>query len=366
MAKIFDFFNWQPILSSSIKVTRKCNLACQHCYVDTERGKTYKDELSLDEIQSIIDQLHQMGCMSLYINGGEPLLHPDIIKIYEYAQSKGFEISLSTNGLNVSEELLMLLRQFEPRLFQVSIDGLEKKHDMIRNTPNSFRNAIQTLKSAMRLFNDIPTTIIMATTLMRDNKNEINNLYDLATEIGVDTYALIPLIPTGKACPSIDITAKEKMEVIDDLTNHFLNSPKSTELSLILSPGLIPEKIRHRKYGEGYLCTFPNMIGIDSNGNVAPCDGLLGVSEMNLGNSRSETIENLWNKKTINKIKNISSKELKGVCSICKFLDKCRGGCRAFAYMQTGDYYSPDPLCQEVFDLGLFPSTSLNRKYVTK
>ena len=37
--KIVDFFGFRPILSSSIKVTRNCNLHCKHCYVHTNNGE---------------------------------------------------------------------------------------------------------------------------------------------------------------------------------------------------------------------------------------------------------------------------------------------------------------------------------------
>ena len=105
--KIVDFFGFRPILSSSIKVTRNCNLHCKHCYVHTNNGEK---NIPLSEIKKIIDELVSAGCINLFINGGEPFLREDIVDIFNYATEKGLLISVSSNGLVINEEILLKIK----------------------------------------------------------------------------------------------------------------------------------------------------------------------------------------------------------------------------------------------------------------
>ena len=50
------------------------------------------------EIQHILDEIKDAGCLWLLLTGGEPLLRPDFLEIYQYAKHKGFLLTLFTNG----------------------------------------------------------------------------------------------------------------------------------------------------------------------------------------------------------------------------------------------------------------------------
>ena len=54
-------------------LTRRCNLACKHCYMDASRDVEH--ELSLEEGIRLVDQLAQMRYQSSFLPA-EPLLSP--------------------------------------------------------------------------------------------------------------------------------------------------------------------------------------------------------------------------------------------------------------------------------------------------
>ena len=311
--QIEAFFGTSPLYSASVKITKQCNLCCRQCYVNTDRYKTYTDELSTGKIKSIIDQLYEMGCLKLFINGGEPLIHKDIMKIYDYATEKGFKISMSTNGYNCTREMLECIAQYKPELFQVSVDGIGDVHNSIRNSKDSFSRAVSTLKMAVEKFKDTSTNVVMASTLLIYNYRQIEELYKLAYELGVKTYAVIPVMPTGKASYEDDIPTEKKYEIFQKLAKLYKDDYTSTELSLIIPPLLIPEELRNGVYGKGYICSFPYMLGIDSNGNVAPCDGLINQKEMIIGNINECQISDLIEHPQIKKLMRIDYSSLTGV-----------------------------------------------------
>ena len=53
-------------------LTRRCNLACQHCYMDASREA--RDEMSLEEGMHLVDDLAELKVPILIFTGGEPLL----------------------------------------------------------------------------------------------------------------------------------------------------------------------------------------------------------------------------------------------------------------------------------------------------
>jgi MoaA/NifB/PqqE/SkfB family radical SAM enzyme len=95
----------QPIYAL-LKVTNQCNSQCAYC---GHAGKTDKAEDSSTELlQDTLNQLAEVGCVSVNFSGGEPLLRSDLPILVKYAHSHGLFPILLTNGLLLhkrSEEL---------------------------------------------------------------------------------------------------------------------------------------------------------------------------------------------------------------------------------------------------------------------
>ena len=78
--------------------TKTCNLKCVHCYARSEAIK-YQNELTHEEGLALIDQLAEFKVPVILFSGGEPLLHPDIVRIVRAAKSRGVTVILLTNGI---------------------------------------------------------------------------------------------------------------------------------------------------------------------------------------------------------------------------------------------------------------------------
>jgi radical SAM protein with 4Fe4S-binding SPASM domain len=127
-----------------------------------------------------------------------------------------------------------------------------------------------------------------------------------------------------------------------------------------LPPALVPDEYKKEITETVGFCSFPNILALDANGNVAPCDGLLNCPEYILGNVRRNSLKKIWyNSKRLKKIKSIGREGLKGVCGKCRYNDICMGGCRAAAYLTYGSFRMPDPVCQKLYSVKLFPKNCL-------
>ncbi len=79
----------------SMVLTHQCNKNCPFC-VDRYRGRT--EYISLENVQKAIDFAKTTGTINTFLLvGGEPTLHPDVIKIAEMIKKSGFTTVMTTN-----------------------------------------------------------------------------------------------------------------------------------------------------------------------------------------------------------------------------------------------------------------------------
>ncbi|HAK60843.1 MAG TPA: selenobiotic family peptide radical SAM maturase [Nitrospiraceae bacterium] len=128
----------EELLSSSSftlqwHITQACDLHCKHCYDRTERSF-----LSLEQAVSVLDDLrdfckarHVQGAVSF--TGGNPLLHPQFIEIYQAAAVRGFSTAILGNPTS-RERMGDIISIQMPSFFQVSLEGLAEHNDAIRGS----------------------------------------------------------------------------------------------------------------------------------------------------------------------------------------------------------------------------------------
>ncbi|RJP25403.1 MAG: radical SAM protein [Candidatus Omnitrophota bacterium] len=172
-------------------VTDRCNMRCEHCMF-WQRIDDPGPEMTLVQFQQIARTAPALRTVS--ITGGEPFLRNDLDEIVEsfYRENRTHNVQINTNGLlwERMEHLieLDLAAKYEHFLsFQVSIDGLEKNHDRLRQLPGSFRKITNNLKRLVALTKEHPYfRVVVLTNVNKHNYREIDELsHFLWDEIGV-------------------------------------------------------------------------------------------------------------------------------------------------------------------------------------
>lgn len=354
--EIREFLGTEPLQAASLRVTMACNLRCQQCYAIA--GKRLENELSLNEIKKLIDGLKKMGAIRIIFTGGEPFARPDMTEILEYTDKNGFAIYISTNGTLVTPAIIKRLKKLKHlRTFQISIDGLGNVHDSIRGVKGTFERAISTIKLAKKELKNTKVTII--STLMKSNYYEMEKILKFAIKLKVDTFGIVPLYPVKRSSEANDVTTLQKYQLFNKLGEIYKKEKTNLKIGLLIPPGLIPASLKEIEYGCGYVCSFPSLLGIHANGDIAPCDGLLNYKKFILGNIREKSLKEIWNHPIMQDLRAIKPTDIKGVCKKCKYLSFCMGGCRARAYIEHGDFKSSYPLCESFYKAGCFPKESL-------
>ena len=95
---------------ADISISNRCSKGCSFCYKDsTPDGKL----MSIEEYCQVLDSLqsHEYGTVfQIAIGGGEPLEHPDFMKIVEETVRRGIVLNFTTNGQHLTKDICSALK----------------------------------------------------------------------------------------------------------------------------------------------------------------------------------------------------------------------------------------------------------------
>ena len=101
-------------------------------------------ELSTDEIQSLLKNFSKCGGQVVTFTGGEATLRPDFIAIVQFAKEIGLQVCVLSNGLLWTADLVNRIKTVVDEV-QISIDGFDREsYQQVRGT-DSFDKALSTV-----------------------------------------------------------------------------------------------------------------------------------------------------------------------------------------------------------------------------
>ena len=121
----------KPLTSLIIEPTNTCNLRCTFCFV-TE-GMTRKEGfMDFGLFKKVIDDCPDLEHLCMH-NWGEPLLHKEIFKMFEYAHDAGVKfIVMNTNGTLLTDKIIGKIVDSPLNIIRFSIDGSAETFERIR------------------------------------------------------------------------------------------------------------------------------------------------------------------------------------------------------------------------------------------
>ncbi len=136
-----------PLGMLFVELTARCNERCIHCYA--ESGPERTELLSLQDIRMALTMAAGLGRPFVQFTGGDPLIHPHLVKAVAHARSLDFSgIEIYTNGLLLNEALIARLVPLAPRLsFSIYADTPEI-HDAITCVPGSWKKTLTAMQRA--------------------------------------------------------------------------------------------------------------------------------------------------------------------------------------------------------------------------
>ena len=338
----------------SWNLTYRCNLSCEHCYLDagprpvvTSEAFADRGELSTAECLKVIDDIAAFAPEALVIlTGGEPLLRRDILEIVRHAHARELWVVVGTNGVTITENVARRLSEAGVRGLALSLDALEPaRHDAFRGVRGAWHNTVEGAHALHR----VGLPFIVQTTVGRHNLGELAAIADFAqTALGARVWNLYFLVQTGRGEFVSDLTPGEYDEVLAELSRIQRAQAGRMVVNAKCAPHYIkrlyeedPSSPHIKMYtaGAGGCPAGTHYLGIRPNGDVTPCPYLPVFG----GNLRQTPLAEVWrDSEPFVRIRERAA--LGGRCGACEFNALC-GGCRARAHGMTGDYMAEDPLC---------------------
>ncbi len=162
--------------SAQIELTLRCNAKCKFCAIPGIPNSLKKEEMSTDQIKKIIDQIAELGVLSLSFTGGEPTLREDLPEIIYYTgKVHKFVTGLASNGYYLPK-LLEDNKLEGLNYILLSLDyPIAELHDKMRGI-KVFDRAIESIKLA----NKSGIKVIISTNVMTNNMKYLPELCNLA------------------------------------------------------------------------------------------------------------------------------------------------------------------------------------------
>jgi len=113
-----------------VSVSYVCNSRCPSCpFTQSDLRNSYRDALFIapELFKKIAQQCGQYGALLRITGGGEPLLHPEMVDLIEYAGKAGARVGLITNGSLLTPDRTERLLNSGIEAVEISADAADEK-----------------------------------------------------------------------------------------------------------------------------------------------------------------------------------------------------------------------------------------------
>ena len=292
-----------PTMIANLAITYRCQCRCRTCNI-WKTEETEREELALEEYRALFESDILGEVRSIQITGGEPFMRRDLPELVStiHASLPDCTFWIPTNGMDpraVEEATKEMLEDLKGKGIgvSVSVDGMERTHDVQRGVGGSFKKAMETLRRLSALRDEHPRLgLTVGMTLTPENHREASEAYTLARRFGAD-FSMRPV-----NFSEIYYRNMDERRPLDDVSGELLPLIRKIARDTVKMKGIISASPTLR-YMQGVLDyirdptvrRLPCAAGgdsffLDPYGDVYPC---IFVNEK-MGNIREEQLGDLW------------------------------------------------------------------------
>lgn len=201
--------------------SKVCNLKCKYCYIEKNPYKNEEDFINLDKIKQALMLLKGKKLNSIYLTGGEPLMHPDFNQILRMCL-KISNTTVMSNGVMINDKKARFLRkiddesQFET-IYRISLDSIDEiKNDNYRGR-GSYRKALCAIMSLIKYeFNPIISVVNYKNRPKDEIYREFKEFFmKKGFEMEQINLKVIPFFQTNDETAQIEMVENLQIEKLD-------------------------------------------------------------------------------------------------------------------------------------------------------
>ena len=184
---------WGTPMTISIEPTTACNLRCPECPSGLRSFTRETGNLKEDFFRKVIDEQYRRLMYLIFYFQGEPYINPKFLDMVKYAHRKGVYTITSTNGHFLTPENARKTVESGLDRILISIDGsTQEVYEQYRKegTLETVLEGARNLVNAKREAGSSTPHIVFQMLVVRPNEHQIEDVRQLAREIGVDEVKL--------------------------------------------------------------------------------------------------------------------------------------------------------------------------------
>lgn len=258
-----------------IFVTNNCNLNCEYCYVsDLKKKKNFTTD-SVEDLIVFVNKaiaLNKSERITLDFFGGEPLLNKRVIEeIIKKARVRipiKQSYMMTTNGTLLTTQYVDFLAEHH-FLLSLSLDGIPEQHNKQRKYEDGSPSWETISRNIEYVLKKIPTV----TARMTFNAESVSNLYENVQFIVQQGFKVIKPVPDffdSRWDEDSFSILREQFRKIQDYANEI----EDVQISLFKKELVI----------QGDCTGGYDTFSIDANGDIYPCNYIVGTEMFRLGN----------------------------------------------------------------------------------
>lgn len=168
---------------AQMELTYACPLRCNFCYNKCyNTPESIRKNLSTQQVKDILDKSREAGVLWFCFTGGDPLLRPDFVEIYEYAKHLGFIITIFTSLTVLKDKILEAFKKSPPFCIETTLNGATRETYKVVTQRDLFDTHVKNIKKMIE--HKIP--IKVKSQITTENVHEVDQLKALVESLGLD------------------------------------------------------------------------------------------------------------------------------------------------------------------------------------
>lgn len=201
-------------------------MACTYCVTSLSDHKRAPDELSADEMLSLVRMLKEhAGIVKVRLTGGEPLLYPNLIPVVSGIREMGISsIGLTTNGQLLARKAKALVEAGLKNV-NLSLDSLDPENFKRMGRVGKLRKTLEGVEACLKY--DLKVKVNMVV-VKGENDDEIVKMLEYGVTRGVEVRYL-ELMAMGPLYHKDDFKLVTMHEILEKISARYSVQPVSAE-----------------------------------------------------------------------------------------------------------------------------------------
>jgi MoaA/NifB/PqqE/SkfB family radical SAM enzyme len=325
----------QPALDwIQVEITTKCNAQCIYCphlYFKETRDMPMKIFYGIASCLSNTNLVYLQGW-------GEPLLNDNLFRMIEFCKMKDKLVGFTTNGQLLEEKIIVELIDLKLDILCVSLAGTTSPtHNRLRkgNDFDQIISNLNLLRELKKQKNASKPNLHIAYLMLESNFEEMRNIILLVQKLGAKQVIAsnLTLITGKKLFAEALFNNKQNYDYYSSVLEQIKKEALKKDI-IFFYHNPIPSPFLSELNCSENIC---NALVIDVDGNVSPCvftmpslnknliindnkipshyfqNQVFPLKEKRFGNIESESLFEIWNKKSYSAFRNYFDKTIEAI-----------------------------------------------------